>query len=84
MSSVSLTLHVSDQQVTLSLMVDPVLESTTFLTSLRVTSLQIDLFAVLDRILDKVTDQLLLQRGVRDVIGWTVNQVYGNNPVVEE
>ena len=56
------------------------LESTTFLSCLRVASHQVDLFAVLDRILDEVTDELLLQSGVRDVIGWTVNQVDGNDP----
>lgn len=78
--NIHVTLHVSNQQVALSLMIDPVLESTTFLSCLRVASLKVDLFAVLDRILDKVTNQLLLQRGVRDVIGWTVNQVDGNDP----
>lgn len=43
-----LTLHVSDQQVALSLVVDPVLEGTTLLSCLRVASPQVDLFAVLD------------------------------------
>lgn len=76
-----LTLHVSNQQVALSLMVDPVLECTTLLSRLRVTSHQVDLFAVLDWILDKVPNQLFLQCGIGDVIGWTVNQVDGNDPV---
>ncbi len=74
------TLHVSNQQVALGLLVDPVLESTTFLSCLWVASHQVDLFAVLDWILDKVTNQLLLQSGVRDVVGWTMNQVDGNDP----
>jgi len=74
------TLHVGNQQVALGLMIDPVLESTTFLPGLRVASHQVDLFAVLHRILDEVSDQLLLQRGVRDVVGGTVNQVDGNDP----
>lgn len=51
-----LTLHVSNQQVALRLMVDPVLESATFLTRLWVTPHQVDLFAVLDGVFDKVTD----------------------------
>lgn len=76
----ALTLHVGHQQVAISLVVDPVLEGTTLPPRLRVPPHQIDLFAVLHRILDEVADQLLLQRGVRDVVGRTVNQVDGNDP----
>lgn len=61
-------------------MVDPVLESATFLSGLRVTPHQVDLFAVLHGVFDKVADELLLQCGVGDVIGRTVNQVDGNDP----
>lgn len=61
-------------------MVNPVLESAALASRLRVSSHQVDLFAVLDGILDKVPDELLLQRGVRDVVGRTVNQVDGNDP----
>lgn len=74
------TLHVSDQQVAVSLVVDPVLESTTLLSRLRVAPLQVDLLPVLHWILHKVPNQLLLQRGVRDVVGRAVNQEDGNNP----
>lgn len=80
--SVALTLHVSDQQIALSVLVDPVLESAALLPRLRVTSHQVDLFAVLDWIFDKVTDQLLFQCGIGDVVGRTVNQVDGNDPGV--
>lgn len=75
-----LTLHVSDQQVALSLVVDPVLEGTTLLSCLRVAPPQVDLFAILDWVLDKVPDQLFLQRCIRDVVGRTVDQVDGNDP----
>lgn len=60
------------------------LESATFLSCLRVTPHQVDLLAVLHRILDKVTDELLLQCGVGDVIRRTMNQVDGNDPGEEE
>lgn len=73
-------MHVSDQQVPLGPVVDPVLEGAAFLSRLRVASHQVDLLAVLHRILDKVSDELLFQRGVGDVIGRTVNQVDGNYP----
>lgn len=79
-SELSPTLHVSDEQVALRLVVDPVLESTTFLSGLRVASHQVDLFAILHRVFHKVADELLLQCGVGDVIGWTVYQVDGNDP----
>lgn len=78
--SLSPTLHVSDEQVALCIVVDPVLEGATFLSGLRVTPPQVDLFAVLHGVFDKVADELLLQRGIGDVIGRTVNQVDGNDP----
>lgn len=76
-------MHVCDQQVSLCLVVDPVLEGAAFLSSLGITSHQVELFAVLDRIFNKVTNQLLFQRGVGDVVGWTVNQVDGNDPEIK-
>ena len=78
--SIPPTLHVSNQQVAVGAVVDPVLESAALLSGLRVAPRLVDLFAVLDRILDEVSDQLLLQRRVGDVVGWTVNQVDGDDP----
>lgn len=73
-------MHVGHQQVALGLVVDPVLEGAALLARLRVAPQQVDLFAVFDRVLDEVADELLLQRGVRDLVGGPVNQVDGDDP----
>lgn len=75
-----LTLHVRDQQVSLRLVVHPMLEGAALLPRLRVAPRQVDLLAVADRVLDKVPEELLLQGGVRDVIGRTVDKVDWNDP----
>lgn len=75
------TLHVSNQQVSFRPLVHPMLEGATLAPRFGVPPHQVDLLAVLHRILDKVTDQLLLQRGVWDVARRPVNQVDGNDPV---
>ena len=80
MHLVPLTLHVCDQQVSLRLVVHPVLEGAALLPRLRVAPLQVDLLAVTDGVLDEVPDELLLQGGVRDIVGRTVDKVDGNDP----
>lgn len=74
-----LTLHISNQQVSFSLRVNPVLERTAFLSRLRVFPHQVDFFPVLHRVFYEISNQLLLQRGVRDGVRRPVNQDYGDD-----
>lgn len=82
--SVLLTLHVRDQETATCFLVYPVLESATLLTSLRISSEEVDFLPVSDGILHEFSNQLLFHCGVRDVVLGPTDKENRNDPVREE
>lgn len=82
--SVPLTLHVRDQETATCFLVYPVLEGATLLTSLRISSEEVDFLPVSDGILHKFSNQLLFHCGIRDVVLRPTDKENRNDPVREE
>lgn len=77
------TFHVCHEDVSICPLVDPMLEGAAFEHDLRGASCHQAAISLSDTVLLAEPTQVLLHRGIRDVVGWSVNQVQRNYPAWE-
>lgn len=77
------TFHVSDKDVSVCPLVDPMLEGAAFEHNLRGASCHQAAIFLSDTVLLAGPAQVLLHRGVRDVVGRSIDQVQWNYPAWE-